>query len=100
MRIYETNAANESLSFSLMEQLPSESVEALDRMEKAVSDAASALTATEVTHLHNVKHSPRLVVFLGIRTSNDKNLTTDNKAILKVCFDVFAAFCIKSTAKS
>lgn len=61
MRIYETNAANDSLSFSLMEQLPAESVVALDKMEKAVNNAASALTTTEVTHLHNVKHSPRYV---------------------------------------
>ncbi|CAH0723953.1 unnamed protein product, partial [Brenthis ino] len=61
MRLYETNVSSDSLSFSLSEQLPSESVAALAAMQEAVHAAASALTKTEITHLHNVKHSPRYV---------------------------------------
>ncbi|CAH2085801.1 unnamed protein product [Euphydryas editha] len=61
MRLYETNAANESQTFSLIEQLPTESVSALAAMLTAVQSASSAITATEITHLHNVKHSPRYV---------------------------------------
>lgn len=61
MRLYETNAANESQTFSLIEQLPTESESALAAMLSAVQSASSAITATEITHLHNVKHSPRFV---------------------------------------
>ncbi|XP_047531996.1 CDK5 regulatory subunit-associated protein 3 [Vanessa atalanta] len=61
MRLYETNAANESQTFSLIEQLPTESEAALAAMLAAVQAAAAAVTATEISHLHNVKHSPRYV---------------------------------------
>ncbi|KAM3967080.1 CDK5RAP3 protein homolog [Aphomia sociella] len=61
MRLYETNTSNDSHSFSLIEQLPTESSAALTAMLDAVQVAASRLTAPEVNHLHNVKHSPRYV---------------------------------------
>lgn len=61
MRLYETNAANESQTFSLIEQLPTESESALAALLSAVQSASSAITAAEITHLHNVKHSPRFV---------------------------------------
>ncbi|XP_039750640.1 CDK5 regulatory subunit-associated protein 3 isoform X2 [Pararge aegeria] len=61
MRLCETHAANESQSFSLIEQLPSESAAALGAMLGAVQAAAAALLAPRVAQLHNVKHSPRYV---------------------------------------
>ncbi|XP_023934822.1 CDK5RAP3-like protein [Bicyclus anynana] len=65
MRLYETNAALESHSFSLIEQLPAESAAALRAMLAAVQAAAAALLAPEIAHLHNVKHSPRYVDVLS-----------------------------------
>ncbi|XP_045767296.1 CDK5RAP3-like protein [Maniola jurtina] len=65
MRLYETNAANESHTFSLIEQLPTESEAALAAMLAAVQAATSAMLAPEITHLHNVKHSPRYVDVLS-----------------------------------
>ncbi|XP_052748565.1 CDK5 regulatory subunit-associated protein 3 [Galleria mellonella] len=61
MRLYETNTSSDGHSFSLIEQLPTESSAALTAMLDAVQIAASRLTAPEVNHLHNVKHSPRYV---------------------------------------
>ncbi|XP_060802008.1 CDK5 regulatory subunit-associated protein 3 [Amyelois transitella] len=60
MRLYETNTSNEQ-SFSLIQQLPTESAAALTAMLDSVQVASSRLTAPEVNHLHNVKHSPRYV---------------------------------------
>ncbi|XP_063827654.1 CDK5 regulatory subunit-associated protein 3 [Ostrinia nubilalis] len=60
MRLYETNTS-ESQGLSLMQQLPSESSAALAAMLDAVQVAAARLTAPEMNHLHNVKHSPRYV---------------------------------------
>ncbi|KAG6441698.1 hypothetical protein O3G_MSEX001996 [Manduca sexta] len=59
MRLYEENTAAESHSFSLLQQLPTESVAALTGMLDAVQVATGKLTAPEINHLHNVKHSPR-----------------------------------------
>lgn len=59
MRLYETNTSGDSHSFSLLQQLPTESSGALTAMLDAVQVAAARLTATEINHLHNVKHSPR-----------------------------------------
>ncbi|XP_059054573.1 CDK5RAP3-like protein [Achroia grisella] len=61
MRLYETNTSSDGLGFSLMDQLPTESTAALTAMLDAVQVAASRLTAPEINHLHNVKHSPRYV---------------------------------------
>ncbi|KAH9645044.1 hypothetical protein HF086_005589, partial [Spodoptera exigua] len=61
MRLYETNTSGDNHSFSLLEQLPTESTAALTAMLDAVQVAASKLTAPEINHLHNVKHSPRYV---------------------------------------
>ncbi|XP_032515934.2 CDK5 regulatory subunit-associated protein 3 [Danaus plexippus] len=61
MRLYETNAANESLSFSLIDQLPTESEAALSAMLASVHSVTTTLLAPEISHLHNVKHSPRYV---------------------------------------
>ncbi|CAH1635547.1 unnamed protein product [Spodoptera littoralis] len=61
MRLYETNTSGDNHSFSLLEQLPTESTAALTAMLDAVQVAASKLTAPEMNHLHNVKHSPRYV---------------------------------------
>ncbi|XP_053605750.1 CDK5 regulatory subunit-associated protein 3 isoform X2 [Plodia interpunctella] len=59
MRLYETNTNEQS--FSLIENLPTESNAALTGMLDAVQVAASRILAPEVNHLHNVKHSPRYV---------------------------------------
>ncbi|XP_026727222.1 CDK5RAP3-like protein [Trichoplusia ni] len=61
MRLYETNTSGDSHSFSLLQQLPAESTAALSGMLAAVQVAAAKLTAPEINHLHNVKHSPRYV---------------------------------------
>ncbi|XP_035441293.1 CDK5RAP3-like protein [Spodoptera frugiperda] len=61
MRLYETNTSGDNHSFSLLEQLPTESTAALTAMLDAVQVAAGKLTAPEINHLHNVKHSPRYV---------------------------------------
>ncbi|CAG4933894.1 unnamed protein product [Parnassius apollo] len=60
MRLYETSNS-ENQTFSLMQQLPSESEDALSAMLATVQAAAASLTAPEIVHLHNVKHSPRYV---------------------------------------
>ncbi|KAL4720628.1 hypothetical protein ACJJTC_015309 [Scirpophaga incertulas] len=59
MRLYETNTTEQG--FSLIQELPTESSGALAAMLDAVQVAAARLTAPELTHLHNVKHSPRYV---------------------------------------
>ncbi|CAH2040205.1 unnamed protein product, partial [Iphiclides podalirius] len=64
MRMYETATA-ESQTFSLMQELPSESESSLAAMLATVQAAAASLTAPEVLHLHNVKHSPRYVDVLS-----------------------------------
>ncbi|KOB66664.1 putative CDK5 regulatory subunit associated protein 3, partial [Operophtera brumata] len=61
MRLYETNLSNESHSFSLLQQLPTESTSALAGMLASVQGSAASLTAPQYVHLHNVKHSPRYV---------------------------------------
>ncbi|XP_047025908.1 CDK5 regulatory subunit-associated protein 3 [Helicoverpa zea] len=61
MRLYETNTSGDSHSFSLLQQLPTESSAALTAMLDAVQIATAKLTAPEINHLHNVKHSPRYV---------------------------------------
>ncbi|XP_050677763.1 CDK5RAP3-like protein isoform X2 [Leptidea sinapis] len=65
MRLHETNVSNESSSFSLIQQLPTESVAALAAMLDSVHVATSSLLAPEITHLHNVKHSPKYVDVLS-----------------------------------
>ncbi|CAK1579094.1 unnamed protein product [Parnassius mnemosyne] len=60
MRLYETSTS-ENQTFSLMQQLPSESEAALSAMLATVQAATASLTAPEIVHLHNVKHSPRYV---------------------------------------
>lgn len=64
MRLYETNTSGDSHSFSLLQQLPTESTAALTAMLDAVQVATASLTAPEINHLHNVKHSPRYVDML------------------------------------
>lgn len=64
MRVYETSSAADNHIFSLLEQLPTESIGALTAMLDAVQVAYSRLTAMEINHLHNVKHSPRYVDML------------------------------------
>ncbi|GBP65620.1 hypothetical protein EVAR_47225_1 [Eumeta japonica] len=48
-------------TFTLLQDLPSESEAALSGMLGAVHDAHDQLAAPHVAHLHNVKHSPRYV---------------------------------------
>ncbi|XP_068623896.1 CDK5 regulatory subunit-associated protein 3 [Battus philenor] len=60
MRQYETSMS-ENQMFSLIQQLPSESESALSAMLATVQSASASLTAPEIVHLHNVKHSPRYV---------------------------------------
>ncbi|XP_047504967.1 CDK5 regulatory subunit-associated protein 3 isoform X2 [Pieris napi] len=61
MRLHETHISNESQSFSLIQQLPTESSDALAAMLATVQDASRALLAPEIAHLHNVKHSNKYV---------------------------------------
>ncbi|CAK1543840.1 unnamed protein product [Leptosia nina] len=61
MRVHETNISNESQSFSLIQQLPTESADALAAMLTTVQDGSRALLAPEISHLHNVKHSHKYV---------------------------------------
>ncbi|XP_063635419.1 CDK5 regulatory subunit-associated protein 3 [Cydia splendana] len=60
MRLYETST--DTQSFSLFQQLPTESPDALAAMLGTAQASAARLTATN--HLHNVKHSPRYVDML------------------------------------
>ncbi|XP_048005021.1 CDK5 regulatory subunit-associated protein 3 [Leguminivora glycinivorella] len=60
MRLYETST--DTLSFSLFQQLPTESPDALAAMLATAQASTARLTATN--HLHNVKHSPRYVDML------------------------------------
>ncbi|XP_038220146.1 CDK5 regulatory subunit-associated protein 3 [Zerene cesonia] len=61
MRVYETMLSNESQTYSLIQQLPTESEAALAAMLDTVQAATKALTAPEIAHLHNVKHSHKYV---------------------------------------
>lgn len=63
MRLYETNTSGDNHSFSLLQQLPTESTAALTAMLDAVQIATAKMTAPEINHLHNVKHSPRSVEY-------------------------------------
>lgn len=59
MRLYETKLSDDSNKFTLLQYMPTESVAELADMLDAVQTASAKLTAPEINHLHNVKHSPR-----------------------------------------
>ncbi|XP_073952638.1 CDK5 regulatory subunit-associated protein 3 [Choristoneura fumiferana] len=61
MRLYETSTGAEQ-GFSLAQELPTESADALAGMLAGAQASAARLAAT--AHLHNVKHSPRYVDML------------------------------------
>ncbi|KAJ0177645.1 hypothetical protein K1T71_006518 [Dendrolimus kikuchii] len=61
MRLYETKLSDDGSKFTLLQYMPTESVAELADMLDAVQSASAKLTAPEVNHLHNVKHSPRYV---------------------------------------
>lgn len=65
MRLYESTQSASSQSFSLIQQLPTESAAALTAMLDAVQVATAQYTQPINVHLHHVKHSPRYVDVLA-----------------------------------